>query len=146
MLSVSTAVVFTFIKHTIYGYVCVVNAFWTDPPVISRVSPQQVTWVSGNDGKIQVLFEGGFPEPNVIWTRQLTDSSQQETLNNDGNNVLFSGLYSLNLTVTNVTLADTGNYSITVLNYLGSETLLFRVDVISMCMHEFRIKSNSVKY
>ena len=110
-----------------------------DPPVISRVSPQQVTWVSEEVGTLQVLFEGGFPEPNVIWIRQLTDSSQQEILFPSSNKFLFTGLHSLNLTVTSVTPTDAGNYSITVFNYLGSVTLWFRVDVIGACMHALKV-------
>ena len=109
----------------------------TDPPVISRVSPQQVIWVSGNNGTLQVLFEGGFPEPKVIWTRQLTDSFQQETLLASSNKFLFSGLHSLNLTVTSVAPTDAGDYSITVFNYLGNLTLWFKVDVIGTCIHAF---------
>ena len=82
-----------------------------------------------------MLFEGGFPEPKAIWTRQLTDSSQQETFLASSNDFLFTGLHSLNLTVTSVTPTDAGNYSITVFNYLGNVTLWFRVDVIGRCMH-----------
>ena len=48
----------------------------------------------------------------------------------NGSDFIFSGLHSLNLTLTNVTPADAGNYSITPFNYVGNVTLWFRVDVI----------------
>ena len=96
-------------------------------PVISTVSPEQISWVSGNEGEIQVLFEGAVPEPRVIWTRQQTYSSQQKTLLVNGSDFIFSGLYSLNLTLTNVTSADAGIYSVTAFNFVGNVTLQFMV-------------------
>ena len=86
-----------------------------------------------------MLFEGGLPEPNVIWIRQLTGSSQQEILLASSNKFLFSGLHSLNLTVTSVTPTDAGDYFVIVFNYLGSVTLWFRVDVIGTCMHALKV-------
>ena len=103
-----------------------------DPPVISRVSPQQITWVSGNDGRLQVLFEGGFPTPNVTWIRQTLGSTESESILANENGFLFSGTHSLNLTLKDVTLADAGNYSVTALNYLGSMSLWFWVNVIGI--------------
>ena len=123
---------------------CLLAFLNIDPPVISRLSPQQGTWVSGSDGKLQVLFEGGFPEPSAIWTRQLTDYSQQETLLVSGNDFLFTGQHSLNLTVTSLTPTDAGNYSITVFNYLGNVTLSFRIDVIGTCMHALKINQSKI--
>ena len=109
--------------------------------MVSRISAEQVTWVSGNDGKIQVLFEGGFPEPNVMWMRQriVQDSFEQEILLADDSHYLFSGMHLLNLTVADVVLDDIGNYSISVLNYLGNVTLWFSVDVIGTCNTNVRM-------
>ena len=99
-------------------------------PVISKASPEQISWISGNEGEIQVLFEGAVPEPRAIWTRQLTNSSQQETLLVNESDFTFSGLHSLNLTLTDVTPADAGIYSVTAFNYVGNATQRFRVDVL----------------
>ena len=99
-------------------------------PVISKLSPERISWVIGNEGEIQVLFEGAVPEPRVIWTRQQTYASQQKTLLVNGSDFIFSGLHSLNLTLTNVTPADAGIYTVTAFNFVGNVTLLFRVDVL----------------
>ena len=98
-------------------------------PVIIKVSPQQISCVSGNDGKIQVycLMVLSLSQRRF---GQLTDSSQWKTFLVNESGFIFSGLHSLNLTLTNVTPADTAKYSIKAINYVGNVSMWFRVDVI----------------
>ena len=113
----------------------------SDPPVVSAITPQQVTWVGTTSENIWVSFEGGFPDPEITWVRQLVGSARHEIITNNETGFIFSGMHLLNLTVMNVTLDDAGNYSVTALNSLGKSSLWFHVDVIGICVNLIAILS-----
>ena len=74
-----------------------------------------------------VIYEGGYPEPNVTWTRQ-NNGVIIDVLNDTRASV--SGQLGLNLTLVNTTTKDGVIYVLTVTNSVGSIQLQFNVSIL----------------
>ena len=81
----------------------------------------------GQNINLLVIYEGGYPEPNVTWTRQ-NNGVIIDVLNDTRASV--SGQLGLNLTLFNVTTKDGVVYILTVTNSVGSIQLQFNVSIL----------------
>ena len=81
----------------------------------------------GQNINLLVIYEGGYPEPNVTWTRQ-NNGVIIDVLNDTRASV--SGQLGLNLTLFNVTTKDGVVYVLTVTNSVGSIQLQFNVSIL----------------
>ena len=81
----------------------------------------------GQNINLLVIYEGGYPEPNVTWTRQ-NNGVIIDVLNDTRASV--SGQLGLNLTLVNVTTKDGVVYVLTVTNTVGSIQLQFNVSIL----------------
>ena len=83
--------------------------------------------LNGQNINLLVIYEGGYPEPNVTWTRQ-NNGVIIDVLNDTRASV--SGQLGLNLTLFNVTTKDGVVYVLTVTNSVGSIQLQFNVSIL----------------
>ena len=81
----------------------------------------------GQNINLLVIYEGGYPEPNVTWTRQ-NNGVTVDVLNDTRASV--SGQLGLNLTLVNTTTEDGVVYVLTVINSVGSIQLQFNVSIL----------------
>ena len=81
----------------------------------------------GQKINLLVIYEGGYPEPNVTWTRQ-NNGVIVDVLNDTRASV--SGQLGLNLTLVNTTTEDGVVYVLTVINSVGSIQLQFNVSIL----------------
>ena len=81
----------------------------------------------GQNINLLVIYEGGYPEPNVTWTR-LNNGVIVDVLNDTRASV--SGQLGLNLTLVNTTTKDGVVYVLTVINSVGSIQLQFNVSIL----------------
>ena len=81
----------------------------------------------GENINLLVIYEGGYPEPNVTWTRQ-NNGVIIDVLNDTRASV--SGQLGLNLTLVNTTTKDGVIYVLTVTNSVGSIQLQFNVSIL----------------
>ena len=81
----------------------------------------------GQNINLLVIYEGGYPEPNVTWTRQ-NNGVIVDVLNDTRASV--SGQLGLNLTLVNTTTEDGVVYVLTVINSVGSIQLQFNVSIL----------------
>ena len=77
--------------------------------------------------KLLVIYEGGYPDPTVTWTRHI-NGVVSDVLKDSRASV--SGLHGLNLTLVNVTLEDEVIYILNVTNSVGSIQLEFNVSIL----------------
>ena len=104
----------------------------------SIVAPQ-ITYITfptlnvpiGKDMKLLVIYEGGYPDPTVTWTRYI-NGIVSNVLNDSRASV--SGQHGLNLTLVNVTLEDRVIYVLNVTNGVGSVRLEFNVTILCKCI------------
>ena len=81
----------------------------------------------GQNINLLVIYEGGYPEPNVTWTRQ-NNGVTVDVINDTRASV--SGQLGLNLTLVNTTTEDGVVYVLTVINSVGSIQLQFNVSIL----------------
>ena len=81
----------------------------------------------GQNINLLVIYEGGYPEPNVTWTQQ-NNGVIIDVLNDTRASV--SGQLGLNLTLVNTTTKDGVIYVLTVTNSVGSIQLQFNVSIL----------------
>ena len=81
----------------------------------------------GQNINLLVIYEGGYPEPNVTWTRQ-NNGVTVDVLNDT--RASLSGQLGLNLTLVNTTTEDGVVYVLTVINSVGSIQLQFNVSIL----------------
>ena len=96
-------------------------------PVVVPITPQYNNITVGQHIQLLVLYEGGYPTPNVTWSR-IVNGELMDALAVTRASV--SGALGLNLTIVNSTLEDDVMYVLTVNNTVGSVTLNFTVSVI----------------
>ena len=77
--------------------------------------------------KLLVIYEGGYPDPTVTWTRYI-NGVVSNVLKDSRASV--SGRHGLNLTLVNVTLEDEVMYVLNVTNSVGSIQLEFNVSIL----------------
>ena len=81
--------------------------------------------------KLSIIYEGGYPDPTVTWTRHI-NGIVSNVLND--NRASVSGQHGLNLTLVNVTLEDGVIYVLNVTNGVGSVGLEFNVTILCKCI------------
>ena len=96
-------------------------------PNISRITPPTLDILNGQNINLLVIYEGGYPDPDVTWTRQI-NGAIVDVLNDTRASV--SGLHGLNLTLVNTTIEDGVVYIVTVTNGAGSVQLQFNVSIL----------------
>ena len=77
--------------------------------------------------KLSVIYEGGYPNPTVTWSRHINEVVSY-VLND--NRASVSGQHGLNLTLVNVTLEDGVVYVLNVENEIDSVQLEFNVSIL----------------
>ena len=96
-------------------------------PVVVPITLQYNNITIGQPIQLLVLYEGGYPTPNVTWSRfvngELTDALAVTRAS-------VSGALGLNLTIVNSTLEDELTYVLTVNNTVGSVALNFSVSIL----------------
>ena len=96
-------------------------------PQITRITLPTLNVPIGNDMKLLVIYERGYPDPTVTWTRHI--NGVVSNVLNDGR-ASVSGQHKLNLTLINVTLEDGVVYILNVTNTVGSIQLEFNVSIL----------------
>ena len=96
-------------------------------PNISRITPPTLDILNGQNINLLVIYEGGYPDPDVTWTRQI-NGVLTDVLNDTRASV--SGQHGLNLTLVNTTIDDGVVYVLTVINSVGSIQLQFNVSIL----------------
>ena len=99
-------------------------------PQIAHITSPTLNVPIGNDMKLLVIYEGGYPDPTVTWTHY-ANGVVSNVLNDSRASV--SGQHGLNLTLINVTLEDRGVYVLNVTNSVGSIQLEFNVTILCKC-------------
>ena len=94
---------------------------------VTRITSPTLNVPIRNDMKLLVIYEGGYPDPTVTWTRHI-DGVVSNVLNDSRASV--SGQHGLNLTLVNVTLEDGVTYLLNVENEIDSVQLEFNVSVL----------------
>ena len=94
---------------------------------VTRITLPTLNVPIGNDMKLLVIYEGGYPDPTVTWTRHI-DGVVSNVLNDSRASV--SGQHGLNLTLVNVTLEDGVTYLLNVENEIDSVELEFNVSIL----------------
>ena len=94
---------------------------------VTRITSPTLNVPIGNDMKLLVIYEGGYPDPTVTWTRHI-DGVVSNVLNDSRASV--SGQHGLNLTLVNVTLEDGVTYLLNVENEIDSVQLEFNVSIL----------------
>ena len=97
-------------------------------PTILRITPPILDVLIGQNITLLVIYEGGYPDPDVTWTRQF-NGVLTDILNDTRASV--SGLHGLNLTLVNSTMEDGVVYILTVNNSVSSIQLQFNVSILS---------------
>ena len=100
-------------------------------PQITLITMKALNISIGNDMKLFVIYEGGYPAPTVTWTRHI-NGIVSNVLNDSRASV--SGQHGLNLTLVNVTLEDEVMYVLNVRNGVGSVRLEFNVTILCKCI------------
>ena len=96
-------------------------------PSILRITPPILDVLIGQNINLLVIYEGGYPDPDVTWTRQF-NGVLTDVLNDTRASV--SGLHGLNLTLVNSTMEDGVVYILTVNNSVSSIQLQFSVSIL----------------
>ena len=99
-------------------------------PQITRITFPTLNVPIGKDMKLLVIYEGGYPDPIVTWTRHI-NCIVSNVLNDSRASV--SGQHGLNLTLVNVSLEDGTVYEVNVTNSVGSIQLEFNVTILCKC-------------
>ena len=94
---------------------------------VTRITSPTLNVPIGKDMKLLVIYEGGYPDPTVAWTRHI-DGVVSNVLNDSRASV--SGQHGLNLTLVNVTLEDGVTYLLNVENEIDSVQLEFNVSIL----------------
>ena len=92
-----------------------------------RITPPTLDILNGQNINLLVIYEGGYPDPDVTWTRQI--NGVLTDVRND-TRASVSGLHGLNLTLVNTTMEDGVVYVLTVINSVGSIQLQFNVSIL----------------
>ena len=98
-------------------------------PVVVPITPQYNNITIGQPIQLLVLYEGGYPTPNVTWSRFVKGVLMDALAVTRAS---VSGALGLNLTIANSTLEDDLMYVLTVNNTVVSVTLNFTVSILGM--------------
>jgi len=115
--------------------IIIMTFLYTAAPVIDPPSPSVVNLFAG-DYIIFSCTSRGSPPDTFTWMKDsspVTSSPTLNAVNHDSTNAVFRSDY----TIKSVTTSDSGTYTCTVANPIGSDSQMIKITVYGMLIHGF---------